>query len=439
MTLLKMLRTRLKSVRFIAGSSALLMALSLSALCLPALLSGSVAAQSASLTRKERLSVFNRIWRLINDRYYDPALNGLDWNASRNRFEPRIQSAASDEEYYELLEQMVSELRDAHTFIRHPWKRHLRDKVQTISVGAGIYEVEGLPVITSVEATSEMARAGVQPGMQVLTIDGQDVGQRIVELRQQTGFSSSERAARLLTYNNLLDGQPQTSVSITLQRYDVENSSNARLTVNAMRQIVSADAQITSRRQASGYGYIKLTRWLEVAAEPFRQELLKLRDTSGLIIDLRGNGGGHTRPVLDIAGYFFPKKTPFGRFLRRTGKPVELEAGREGAQLYKNPVVILINEGSASGSEMFAGIMQESGRARIVGQQSCGCLLAAEREKLAGGGELSLSIYNYLSPAGRRLEGNGVMPDVLVPLRLSDLQSRRDAVLEAAEQLLGQQ
>ena len=99
--------------------------------------------------------------------------------------------------------------------------------------------------------------------------------------------------------------------------------------------------------------------------------------------------------------------------------------------------MILVNEGSGSGSELFSAAMQENGRAAVVGRQSCGCVLGISHfKKLKGGSELAVSELKYVSPQGNKIEGAGVTPNRAVPLTLADLQRRRDAALEAAENAL---
>jgi carboxyl-terminal processing protease len=106
-------------------------------------------------------------------------------------------------------------------------------------------------------------------------------------------------------------------------------------------------------------------------------------------------------------------------------------------QIYKGAVVILVNEASGSGSELFSGVMQEKGRATVIGRQSCGCVLGISKfRKVKGGGELALSELNYVSPRGQKLEGRGVMPDRQVALTIADLQKNRDLALDEAEGLL---
>jgi carboxyl-terminal processing protease len=424
------------SQRVFRGSRVLLIALLVLTLAAPPIRSQD--APVSSLSPKTRAEVFNRVWRLVNDRYYDPALNGVNWKAVRDSYQPRIEAAGSDQEFYDLLEHMVAELRDAHTHVRNPFKRALRDKTLTVSTGISFYKVEGMTVITSLSRDPETARLGVEPGMTLLAIDGRPVDERIAETQRLIGASSSDRARRALTYSNLLDGMPDTKVSLRLARASESSApvDSTAVSVTAWRRVISTAPQVESRRLSSGFGYIQLTSWKSPAAEMFRAALEKLRDAPGLIIDLRNNGGGHPKEVLSVGGLFFQRKASFGSFIRRSGAPVELSAGRAGGQLYDGPTVILVNEASGSGSELFTAAMQENKRAVVVGEQTCGCVLAAEREKLPGGGEISLSVFGYVSSRGRRLEGSGVIPDRIIPLRLDDLRQRRDAVLIEAEKIL---
>jgi carboxyl-terminal processing protease len=145
---------------------------------------------------------------------------------------------------------------------------------------------------------------------------------------------------------------------------------------------------------------------------------------------------------------FFAKRTDLGHVTTRTGQPVALFFGAveiiklksevEGSKdAYRGPVVILLNAGSASGSELFAGAMQATGRAIVVGEPSCGCLLGfLGYTRIPGGGELAYSEVGFVLPNGKRIEGEGVLPDHLVPLALADLRASRDRQLEVAQDVL---
>ena len=386
-----------------------------------------------SLSHKDRQDVFEEVWKRINEKYYDSTFHGVNWRALHDSYRPRIDTAKNDYEFYSLLNDMIGKLHDAHTRLHTPLERQERERSQAVTAGASIDEIEGKAVIVQVEPDSDAARAGVEPGMIVSAIDGVAAQDKLRELRGAIGGSSTERAVQLRLYHKMLDGDPGTRVSLKLIRGD-----GTQFSATLMRRTVSDAPRIVSRWLPSGYGYLKLTLWKSPIHDQFKTYLEKFREAPGLIIDLRGNPGGEVNEVLKIAGYFFATKVPFGRFVTRSGKNLDLYTGRDGDPVYGGPVAILVNEASGSGSEMFSGVMQESGRAIVIGRQSCGCLLGiSQYKKLKGGAELAISELGYVSPRGRRLEGVGVIPDEAVSLTLADLQRRRDATIEGAESALG--
>ncbi len=114
-----------------------------------------------------------------------------------------------------------------------------------------------------------------------------------------------------------------------------------------------------------------------------------------------------------------------------------MTAGKPGGQIYAGPVVILTTEATASSSEIFSAAFQDTGRAKIVGSQTCGCVIGiANNQKMKGGGVLEVSEVLYFTPKGRKLEGDGVTPDAQIVPTIADLQQKRDAALTQAEQLL---
>jgi carboxyl-terminal processing protease len=384
-----------------------------------------------SLSLKDRLEIFQDVWETIKDKYYNASFNGVDWRAVRDRYRPLVERTGADADFYVVIKQMVGELRDAHTRFHTPEQRRERERLQAVSAGLSIFDVEGIPVIVEVEPDSDASRAGVEMGMIVQAIDGKPVAERLAEARARVAGTSSDRAIRLRIYRMIIEGEPGTTVRLNLTRAD-----GSVLEVALTRRIVSDNAEVDSRRLASGYGYVRLTLWKSPIRKDFKRALEHLRDAPGIIIDIRGNPGGEADEVVKIASFFFDDHVPFGRFTRRSGKAVYLRTG-DDEQVYKGPLAILVNEGSGSGSELFAGVMQENGRAMVVGRRSCGCVLGiSEFKKVKGGGELAVSEYGYLSPRENSFEGTGVVPDRAVELKISDLQARRDVVLEEAELLL---
>jgi carboxyl-terminal processing protease len=398
---------------------------------------------SNRLSPKDRRNVFNRVWKSIHDHYYDPGFNGVDWEEVYERYLPRVEAATNDQELYVLMSDMTSELHDAHTRFNSPEQWRSFKKQQGISPGFSVDQIEGKTAVTSVMPGSSAGRAGIEPGMIVLAVGGQPIEDRLATIRSKRISSSSEQATHLLVYRRLLAGPRDTTLQVRLQRAD-------GFTFEAVvtRQVYSAPPDVSSYVLPSGNVYIRFDSFQHSVSKQFKEALQKYQSAPGMIIDLRKNGGGDLVALLSIAGHFFDRKTLFVKDSTRSGKPLsefaglwklplQLYVGVRSEPLYSRPVAILIDPRSASSSEVFAAGMQDTGRATIIGTQSCGCVLGIAKPRvMKGGSVLEMSEVLWFSPRGRKLEGTGVIPDKIVSPTLSDLQRKRDAVLAEADKVL---
>lgn len=398
---------------------------------------------AASLSPKERREVFEQVWKTVEEKYYDPSFNGVDWRAVRVRYRPLVEAATTDEQFYDLLNRMTGELRDAHTRVRSPRQNRDRKNQQATTAGVLLSEVEGALVVYDVWPDSDAARAGVLRGMVVRTVGGRPAAEALAYARREVGPSSSERAARVLSYVRLAAGELGSILELGLTRAD-GTPFDVRLT----RRTVPAAPRFEARVLPSGNVYVRLDRFRPPVANELKEALEKFGDAPGLVLDLRANGGGDGMEGMKVAGYFFDQKVPVARLVTRTGRPPsalfgavslpkEFEAGGRGGRLYANPVVVIVNEATGSTSELVANVLQEQKRAYVVGARSCGCVLGVlKHRELKGGGELSVSELGFVTASGRRLEGEGVTPDRAVNLTLRDFQAGRDVPLEEAEAYL---
>ena len=401
---------------------------------------------SQHLSSKARKEVFEKVWREIRDHYYDPSFNGVDWNAIHRRYLPLVEGATTDQDFYALMSQMTSELHDAHTRFSSPeqWKSY--KKQQGVTLGFSVDDVEGKTVVTSVLPGSGAAHAGVDIGMVVRRIDGQSISERIAEAAKKRLPSSSERATRWFLYNRVFAGPPGSSARIEFQR---EDGSAFETTIT--RQIHFSPPDVETHVLRSGNVYIRFDGFQHPVVKEFKAALEKYHNAPGIILDLRKNGGGDLAVLLPIASYFFGKKTLFAKDATRSGKPLsaygglfklplQLYVGKSGQQLYSGPVAILVDSHSASSSEVFAAGMQDTARAKIIGSQSCGCVLGIARPRvMKGGSVLEMSEVLWFTPKGRKLEGTGILPDEVVMPTVADFQHRRDPVLMQADKNLVKQ
>ena len=389
--------------------------------------------------------MFERVWKDIEVHYYDRSFNGVDWNEVHARYKPLVEAVKDDREFYSLMSRMTGELHDAHTRFNSPEQWRNVKKQQGVGSGLSLDEIDGKIVVTAIRRDSNAAHVGIEPGMVVLTVDGKPVEDRIAEIESAKAASSTSRATRMFTYSRLLAGPSDTEVKLGLERAD-----GSHFETEVRRQVYSAAPNLATDKMASGNAYIRFDGFQPSITKEFRQALERFRNSPGLIVDLRRNGGGDLGVLVPIAGYFFDKKTLFAKDETRSGKPLsefagvlrlplELYVGRSGDQIYSGPVVVLIDSRSASSSEVFAAGMQDSQRARIVGSQSCGCVLGIAKPRvMKGGGVLEMSEVLWFSPKGRRLEGTGILPDQTVVPTLKSLQANEDTALVAADRALVQ-
>lgn len=402
-----------------------------------------VGGTTRSLSPKDREQVFEKVWKDINEHYYDPEFGGVHWEEIRQRYLPLVRAAKDDRDFYSIVDRMTAELHDAHTRFSSPaqWANH--EKHVGVSIGFRPGYVQDKVVALDVTPGSNAARAGIQPGMVVTAIDGQPIADRLVAAAKTVLPSSSERVTKLRVLAGVFAGTIETPFAATLQRAD-----GTSLEVKYERQILSNAPHVTATKLSSGFGYVRFDEFHPALVKDFRAALENLRGTPGLILDLRWNRGGVGATLETMAGYFFDNKTLFERRMtrkevsasehdgRRT-EEMQYFVGRKGARIYAAPVVILVSAYSASATEVFAAGMQDSGRATLVGSQTCGCVLGITHQRvMKGGGVLEISEILWFSPKGRKLEGEGVIPDKMAFPTIASLVEKRDVVLEAGENVL---
>jgi carboxyl-terminal processing protease len=398
---------------------------------------------SRSLSPKEREGVFETVWKDIDEHYYDPKFGGVNWQEIHQRYLPLVRAVRDDREFYAIVDRMTGELHDAHTRFTSPEQWASRKKHQGVSVGFRAGYVEDKVVVLDVFPDSNAARAGVEPGLIVIALHGQPIADRLAESATKVLPSSTERVTKLRILSNAFAGTSETPFEASLQRAD-----GTVLEVKFARQTLATEPRVTATKLSSGFGYIRFDEFSPSLVKDFKRAVENLRATPGLILDLRRNRGGVGATLEAMARLFFDSKTLFERRMSRKqvtaserdghhAEEKQVFLGTSGAQIYSAPVVILVSEYSASAAEVFAAGMQDSGRAKLVGSLSCGCVLGITHDRvMKGGGVLEISEILWFSPKDRKLEGEGVIPDRVAVPSIASLQQKRDVVLEAGERML---
>lgn len=398
---------------------------------------------SRKLSPKGREKVFEKAWKEVDEHYYDPEFGGVKWQEVHQHYLPLVQAAKDDKDFYSIVDRMTGELHDAHTRFSSPeqWENH--KKHQGVSVGFRAGYVEGKIVVLDVYPKSNAEHAGIEPGMIVAALDGQPMEERLSEAAPNVLRSSTERVTKLRILSNVFAGSIEAPFAASLER-----ANGSSLEVKFARQTLSTEPRVTSAKLSSGFGYIRFDEFLPSLVGDFKKAVVDLHTTPGLILDLRRNRGGVGATLEAMAAPFFDSKTLFERRMSRRqvsaserdghrAEETQVFVGKNGAQIFSGPVVILVSEYSASATEVFAAGMQDSGRARLVGSPSCGCVLGITHDRvMKGGGVLEISEVLWFSPKNRKLEGEGVNPDKLAVPTIASLREKRDVVLEEGEKML---
>jgi len=376
-----------------------------------------------------KIAVFEDVWKTINERYYDANFNGVDWKAQHKRYRPLIEQAREQAEFYRLLRQMVGSLRDSHTRVFPPDERFDWRYPRIITVGLSVRKVENRAVVIEVALGSEAEAKGIRPGYIVSQVDGAPVEDLIKSLRRDQSFASTQRSSEARLYSRIFYGKKDTPVRATFI-----DGLGKRHTITLMRREAQAEPKLSFDRLADGYGYIKFNGFWPETEKAFAGAIGELHNAPGLIIDLRDNGGGAALSAAQMASHLIYGEVSLGKFVSRRGRVIEPRTERINRKyLYNGPVVVLIDERSGSGAEIFAAALQEAGRAQLIGRPSCGCVLGInQKHDLPDGGQLDVSEVDYRTAMGARLEGKGVIPDELVELRVADILAGRDVAMNRA-------
>lgn len=391
----------------------------------------------STATPEGRLAVFDDVWETIQTRYYDSKFNGIDWQASRATFRPAAAQAKNSRDFYKVIREMISALKDAHTRVYAPDEKFDWWNPRFVTLGFTIREVEGLPTVIQVEKTSEAQRNGIRSGDVLTRIDNTPAKEFIKRKLQIPGLAS-DASARFRAIANVLEGPAGSSVKIDWQSKDGTTKS-AAFTRFWNQKRLGFGSQRTGR-----IAVIKIDAFTQSLALEFTKALPKIvAEAEAIILDLRANGGGDAEAMADVVSPFLEDGTGLGMFVDRSGASFELHSYL--ARLWpttaavKLPIVVLTSESTSSAAEIMAAALHTNRGARVIGTVTCGCVLAIRsRHALPDGGVLDVSEFDYRTADGIRLEGNGISPDEVTSLKRKDLYAARDRTLEQAKSFLNQ-
>ena len=390
------------------------------------------ASQPSAPQSDQAARLFEQVWRTARDHFYDPSMHGLDWSAVRERYEPAVQAAQSDEARAAIINAMLAELGASHTGL------YIRDDpayYQLADIFSGKLRREGLDrvfpsgevtypsigvftrldgqkrtFITGVIAGTPAARAGLLTGDEILAADG-------MPFRPVGSFQDKVGAPVALTIRRIADGSP-FEVSVV-----PEKVRPSRMFLQGLE----ASARIIEGPRGARIGYVHVWSYASPAYQRTLERLIAdgpLKEADALIWDLRDGWGGAEPEYLDL----FNARAPSMQLTSRGGMTRTLNVK------WRKPVAMLINNGTRSGKEVLAYGFKKYGLGEVIGTPTARAVLAATAFLMDDDSLLLLAVSD-VSVDGERLEGAGVTPTIDVPFD-TNYAAGKDPQLDRAVEAL---
>jgi carboxyl-terminal processing protease len=341
--------------------------------------------------------LYQRAWRLIKDSYYDQAFEGQDWNRWRNHYEGKLKNL---DDSHKAIETMLASLGDPYTrFLDRDAfddeKSQIEARLFGVGMQLGMNKEHKVVVIAPIEGTPAF-NAGILAGDEITEVDKKPVkGQSLDQVVKQ------------------IRGPINTPVSITILRKSADKK-----VVALKRAEIPIRAVATQEMLPGNIGYIRLDSFISSKANyEMKKALEKLSSADGVILDLRNNPGGLLANAIEIASMFLDKGIVVSTIDAdgyKSSQPVT------GSVVTHQPLVVLINGGSASASEILSGALRDNGRAKLIGQKSFGKGLVQAINRLDDGSGINVTIAKYLTPNDTDIHKVGIVPDYKVDLKDDD-------------------
>jgi C-terminal peptidase (prc) len=296
------------------------------------------------------------------------------------------------------IEGMISKLGDPYSaYMNQTMSRQLNETLDSAfeGIGAEISEIDGKIVIIAPFKNSPAEKAGLKPNDQILTVDGIEVGGR-----------------RVYEVTSMIRGKKGTEVTLEIVREGMDHP----LKITVVRDRIPIQT-VTSKlidRGGKRIGSIEISSFSRDTGKDFSAHLRKLEEKrmDGLILDVRGNPGGLLGSVEEIARHFVEAGKPILQIVQRNGEKEEVLSDNKGTKPY--PIVVLIDKGSASASEILAAALSEAEGIPLIGEKTFGKGTVQQQIDLGDGTQLKLTTYKWLTPKGNWIHGKGIAPDIKV-------------------------
>ncbi|GMP97301.1 hypothetical protein CsSME_00045612 [Camellia sinensis var. sinensis] len=347
-------------------------------------------------------------WGLIRETFVDPTFNHQDWDLKLQQTMVEMFPLRSADAAYNKIRGMLSTLGDPFTRIVSPkeyqsFRIGSDGNLQGVGLFINVEPKRGHLVVMSCVDGSPAARAGIHEGDELVEINGEKLD----------GIDSETAAQKLR-------GRVGTSVTVKLHNDNDWESNSGLREVNITREIIKLSpisSSIIPHTTPDGHllktGYVKLLAFSQTAAVDMENTIhdMENQGVQSYILDLRNNPGGLVKAGLDVAQMWLDGNETLVNTIDRDGNMAPINMAN-GHAITHDPLVVLVNEGSASASEILAGALHDNGRAVLVGHKTFGKGKIQSVTELHDGSALFVTVAKYLSPALHDIDQVGITPDV---------------------------
>ncbi|MFA5029239.1 MAG: S41 family peptidase [Patescibacteria group bacterium] len=350
------------------------------------------------LTKDVDFKLFWEVWNLVKDKYYDKNI-------------PETQM------FYGALAGIVASLKDPYSVFMtaqdtDQFTEELKGNFEGIGIEIGVRN--NLLTVMAPLPDTPASRAGLRAGDVILKIDKLDAAS-----------ISLDKAV------SLIRGKRGTEVALTITRHNFKEPKEIKI----VREAITVKS--IALEWKDDVAYIKVRQFNDDTIPLFDQaivEIYKKKNVKGVILDLRNDPGGYLQSAIDMAGEWTNGEVVVLEKMR-DGSEIKHRSSRQ-ARLTKYQTVVLVNGGSASGSEIVAGALQDLKKATIVGEKSFGKGSVQDLTNLSDGSSIKLTIAKWFTPSGRSIEEAGIEPDIKIELSDEDYNNNRDPQLDKALEML---
>ena len=362
----------------------------------------------ATILENNYKEVIDHVWQIVYRDFLDSSgqFERSNWINLRKEFLAKKYS--DNNEAYDAIRDMLSNLDDPYTRFLDP-KEFNQMRIDTSGelTGVGIQivkdkESDSLIIISPIEGTPAY-EAGIKAKDKILSID-----------------NVSTKGLNIEDAVKLIRGRRGTKVKLEILR---NGNSFYKSLLRERIEIKSVTSKINETKDGLLIGYVRIKQFNANASREIKDIVkdLELKKVSGYVLDLRSNPGGLLESSIDISRQFIDK----GIIVSTLSKDGLRETKRgNGKALTKKPLIVLVNEGSASASEIVSGAIRDNNRGKLVGKKTFGKGLVQSMRTLVDGSGLTVTVAKYLTPNGTDINKFGIIPDIEVKMNSNPIQQR---------------